>query len=125
MRPGAARQLVTFLARPRKVTQRRPPRCRAPLLRGYLRCLTRCGDYATRPGEAHTTCLTAGLVQCSSKAPHRVELLGATQGGRRFTDYLLHAVTIVTTVMGASPVSRDAGHAVTTVTPSRFYNFLD
>jgi hypothetical protein len=28
-RPGAARRLVTFLARPRKVTKGRPPRCRA------------------------------------------------------------------------------------------------
>jgi hypothetical protein len=27
--PGAARRLVTFLARPRKVTKGRPPRCRA------------------------------------------------------------------------------------------------
>src|SRR3954467_1100954 len=29
VRPGAARRLVTFLARPRKVTKGRPPRCRA------------------------------------------------------------------------------------------------
>src|SRR4051794_41511791 len=34
MGPGAARQLVTFLERPRKVTKGRPPRCRAPSSRG-------------------------------------------------------------------------------------------
>jgi len=28
-----------------------------------LRCLPRWGDCATRPGEAHTTCLTAGLTR--------------------------------------------------------------
>ena len=63
-----------------KVTKGRPPRCRATIQWVPLRCLTRCGDCATRPGEAHTTCLTAGLEQCSSTAPHRVELLGAPQG---------------------------------------------
>src|SRR3954463_1208598 len=31
-RPGAARRLVTFLARPRKVTKGRPPRCRAHVM---------------------------------------------------------------------------------------------
>src|SRR3954463_10775707 len=34
-RPGAARRLVTFLARPRKVTKGRPPRGRAPYSHGY------------------------------------------------------------------------------------------
>src|SRR3954469_645267 len=63
MRPGAARQLVTFLARPRKVTKGRPPRCRAHFEWVTLCCLPRCGDCATRPGEAHTTCLTAGLTR--------------------------------------------------------------
>src|SRR5882724_13118931 len=53
----------------------------APRIHGVpLRCLPRWGDCATRPGEAHTTCLTAGLEQCSSNAPHRAELLGAPQG---------------------------------------------
>ena len=45
-----------------------------------LRCLTRRGDCATRPGKAHTTCLPMGLEQCSSTTPHRVELLGASYG---------------------------------------------
>src|SRR3954464_13969314 len=63
MRPGAARQLVTFLARPRKVTKGRPPRCRAHFEWVTLCCLPRQGDCATRPGEAHTTCLTAGLTR--------------------------------------------------------------
>src|SRR4051812_16641424 len=61
--PGAARRLVTFLARPRKVTKGRPPRCRATIQWVPLCCLTRCGDCATRPGEAHKTCLTAGLTR--------------------------------------------------------------
>jgi hypothetical protein len=40
--PGAARRLVTFLARPRKVTERKPPLVVAPRVRGVtLRCLTR------------------------------------------------------------------------------------
>jgi hypothetical protein len=53
----------------------------APRVRGVPPCcLPRWGDCATRPGEAHTTCLTAGLEQCSSTSPHRVELLGAPQG---------------------------------------------
>src|SRR6185295_14349257 len=34
-RPGAARRLVTFLERPRKVTERRPPRCRALYSQGH------------------------------------------------------------------------------------------
>src|SRR4051812_18200253 len=34
-RPGAARRLVTFLARPRKVTKGRPPRCRALYSQGH------------------------------------------------------------------------------------------
>jgi hypothetical protein len=53
----------------------------APRIHGVpLCCLPRCGDCATRPGEAHTTRLTAGLEQCSSTSPHRVEQLGAPQG---------------------------------------------
>jgi len=42
-----------------------------------------CLDVATAQLDLarHTkTCLTAGLDQCSSTSPHRVELLGATQG---------------------------------------------
>ena len=53
----------------------------APRVRGVtLCCLSRCGDCATRPGKAHTTCLAMGLEQCSSTSPHRDELLGAPQG---------------------------------------------
>src|SRR3954452_462110 len=62
-RPGAARRLVTFLARPRKVTKGRPPRCRAPCSQGHPALLTRCGDCATRPGRAHTTCPAMGLTR--------------------------------------------------------------
>src|SRR5260221_1338226 len=79
--PGAARRLVTFLARPRKVTKRMPPLVSRPLSGGSLCCLPRRGDCGTRPGEAHTTRLTAGLEQSSSTSPRRVELLGAPQGG--------------------------------------------
>ena len=35
MRPGAARWLVTFLARPRKVTKRRPPQESRPVFTGW------------------------------------------------------------------------------------------
>src|SRR5882672_7502508 len=59
--PGAARRLVTFLARPRKVTKRKPPLVSRPLSGVPLCCLPRRGDCGTRPGEAHTTRLTAGL----------------------------------------------------------------
>src|SRR5262245_26607111 len=48
-------------------------------LRAPLCCLTRRGG-GTRPGEAHTTCLAAGLEQSSPTSPRRVELLGAPQG---------------------------------------------
>ena len=43
--PGAARRLVTFLVRPRKVTKRNPPRCHAPLFKG-VPCAA-CLDEAT------------------------------------------------------------------------------
>ena len=53
----------------------------APRIRGVtLCCLPRQGGCGTRPGEAHTTRLTAGLEQSSPTSPCRVELLGAPQG---------------------------------------------
>jgi len=73
-RPGAARRLVTFLARPRKVTKRRPPLVSRPLSGVPLRCLTRQGGCGTRPGRAHKTCPTMGLTRFPA---------GASWGGIR------------------------------------------
>src|SRR5260221_517952 len=82
-RPGAARRLVTFLARPRKVTKGRPPQGVPPPCPGVpLCCLTRQGGCGTRPGKAHKTCLAMGLEQSSPTPPCRVELLGAPHGGK-------------------------------------------
>ena len=65
--PGAARQLVTFLVLPRKVTQRRRPRFAAPA--GFPRSAASKRGCATRPGGAHKPCPTAELEQCSPKPP--------------------------------------------------------
>jgi hypothetical protein len=53
----------------------------APLYRGVsLCCLTRQGGCVTRPGEAHTTRLTAGLEQVLAETPLPIELHGASKG---------------------------------------------
>src|SRR5258706_11444635 len=66
----------------------------APRIRGVtLCCLPRWGDCATRPGEAHTTCLPMGLEQSSSTSPHRVELLGAPHGGNGVLELTLPQLT--------------------------------
>src|SRR5450759_3752187 len=65
--PGVARQLVTFLVLPRKVTQRSRPRFVAPA--GFPRSAASKRGCATRPGGAHTPRPTAVLEQCSPKPP--------------------------------------------------------
>jgi len=64
---GVARQQVTFLVLPRKVTKRGRPRCAAPA--GFPRYFANKRGCATRPGGAHKTCPTAELGQCSPKSP--------------------------------------------------------
>jgi hypothetical protein len=64
---GVARQLVTFLVLPRKVTKRRRPQRAAPA--GFPRYFANKRGCATRPSGAHTPCPTAELEQCSPKPP--------------------------------------------------------
>jgi len=49
-RPGVARQLLTFLARPRKVSQRRPPHWTVPS--GCPALLEATGGCGTHPRES-------------------------------------------------------------------------
>jgi len=64
---GVARQLVTFLVLPRKVTKRGRPRFAAPA--GFPRYFANKRGCATHPGGAHTPCPTAELGQCSPESP--------------------------------------------------------
>src|SRR5882724_6281888 len=98
MRPGAARRLVTFLARPRKVTERRPPLDSRPVFTGCpcAACLDEATaelDLARRkqraslldrvlaPAPANGAALNVSTgAQSSPKSPYQVELLGAPQG---------------------------------------------
>src|SRR5512135_2556215 len=64
---GVARQLVTFLVLPRKVTKRSRPRFAAPA--GSPRKSANKRGCATRPSGAHTPCPAAELEQCSPKPP--------------------------------------------------------
>src|SRR5258705_10303138 len=77
-RPGPARWLVTFLARPRKVTQRRPPRCRAPYSRGVpvLPDSTRAAAEPDMAGHTQRA-LPWDSNSPRRKPPCRVELHGA------------------------------------------------
>src|SRR5260221_4152084 len=86
----------------------------APRVHGVpLRCLPRWGDCATRPGEAHKTCLTAGLGQCSSTPPDRVELLGAPQGEQeRSRAYGFYSV-LSPALTPSRPSRRHARHGAT------------
>ena len=53
---------AAYLAWPTKSNQKKAAPGVAPRIHGVpLCCLPRCGDCGTRPGEAHTTRLTAGL----------------------------------------------------------------
>src|ERR1039458_5537666 len=72
--PGVARQLVTFLVLPRKVTKRNRPRFAAPA--GFPRSAASKRGCATRPGGAHTPRPIAGLEQCSP-----LRLLAADRSG--------------------------------------------
>ena len=82
--PGVARRLRTFLARPRKVRKRRPPRCLASSIEEVtLRCLSWQGGCGTRPGRAHTTCPAMGLEQSSPTPPCHAELLGEIHGEKK------------------------------------------
>ena len=76
-----ARQPRTFLARPRKGTQKKAAQVSRLLDEEVtLRCLSWQGGCGTRPGEMHTTHLTAGLEQSSPTLPCQAELLGETHG---------------------------------------------
>jgi len=59
----------------------------APVSRPFsgvtLRRLSWQGGCGTRPGEMHTTHLTAGLAQSSPTPPCQAELLGASHGEQR------------------------------------------
>ena len=76
--PGVARQLVTFLVLPRKVTKRNRPRFPAPA--GFPALLEWSGGCGTRPGGAHKPRPTAELKQSSPKPPDQSPLLGGAQG---------------------------------------------
>jgi len=69
--------LVTFLVLPRKVTQRRRPRCAAADADPCSNARKR--GCATRPGRAHKSCPAAELEQCSPNPP----LACARSAGRR------------------------------------------
>jgi hypothetical protein len=71
--------LVTFLASPRKVTQRRRHPSTAPA--GFPALLTEPGGCATRPSRAHKPCPAAELKQCSPTTPGPVALLGGESRG--------------------------------------------
>ena len=76
--PGVARQQVTFLVLPRKVTKRGRPRFAAPS--GFPRYFANKRGCATRPGGAHKTCPTAELKQCSPTPPLVGEILRRRTG---------------------------------------------
>ena len=65
----------------------------APRVRGVtLCCLTRQGGCGTRPGEAHTTRLTAGLEQVLAESPLSSRAARrATKGGTAFPKTLPHS----------------------------------
>src|SRR5512145_1657055 len=78
--PGIARQLVTFLVLPRKVTKRSRPRFAAPA--GFPRYFANKRGCATRPSRAHKTCPAAELEQCSPKPPLVCEISRRRTGER-------------------------------------------
>ena len=80
--PGVARQQVTFLVLPRKVTKRSRPRCSAPT--GFPRYFTNKRGCATRPGGAHKPCPTAELKQCSPEPPLVCEISRRRTGEKKF-----------------------------------------
>ncbi len=88
--PGAARQLVTFLVLPRKVTQRRRPRCAAADAGPWSGTGKR--GCATRPGRAHKACPAAELEQCSPQSPLScTRSAGRRTGDQRYRVRCAHA----------------------------------
>ena len=73
--PGAARQLVTSLARPREVTKRRPPPLHRP-----LPGVTLCYSKSRAAAELALAKDTRGLRQSSPTTPGSSALLGGTEG---------------------------------------------
>ena len=106
--PGVARQQVTFLVLPRKVTQRRRPRCAAPL-RGFPALLAwsgGCGTRATRSDSPRRHPLTS-LRYSAAHRGMKSERCGVRYAhGFCFVASVAHAILTGDGYCDAQPVAR-------------------